>query len=250
MTETSGREVFTIALTAQINLDPARRSYDADTRPRSSTCSASPSAGRATHHSILVGPRDHPRAQLHRHATSPSDAAATTSSWRRPVPLSLPDGEAPLSFHFTGSVLHRGDDARCRSGKLIPWTCSAQWRMPVATWREMMARHYPGGAWVRLRTDTLDALRQRTASHGLPSYDACVAEAAGGRPDMDPALDELLGTLLFEGYALYPYTPGATKNATPTPFGIVYPPIYAQSTPSTFEQLRMQGIARAAAMRC
>ena len=62
---------------------------------------------------------------------------------------------------------------------------------------------------------------------------------------MDPGLEELLGTLLYEGYALYPYTPGATKNATPTPFGIVYPPVYAQSTPSTFDKLRMQGIARA-----
>ena len=62
---------------------------------------------------------------------------------------------------------------------------------------------------------------------------------------MDPVLEELLGTLLYEGYALYPYTPGATKNATPTPFGIVYPPAYAQGTPSTFDKLRMQGIARA-----
>ena len=62
---------------------------------------------------------------------------------------------------------------------------------------------------------------------------------------MDAALEELLGTLLYEGYALYPYTPGATKNATPTPFGIVYPPAYAQATPSTFDKLRMQGIARA-----
>ena len=28
---------------------------------------------------------------------------------------------------------------------------------------------------------------------------------------------------LWEGYALYPYTSGAAKNSTPTPFGIVYP---------------------------
>ena len=62
---------------------------------------------------------------------------------------------------------------------------------------------------------------------------------------MNAALEELLGTLLFEGYALYPYTPGATKNATPTPFGIVYPPAYAEQTPSTFDKLRMQGVAHA-----
>jgi hypothetical protein len=60
---------------------------------------------------------------------------------------------------------------------------------------------------------------------------------------VNAALEELLGTLLYEGYALYPYTPGATKNATPTPFGIVYPPAYAQETPSTFDKVRMQGVA-------
>lgn len=58
----------------------------------------------------------------------------------------------------------------------------------------------------------------------------------------DDALDELVTTLLWEGYALYPYTPGATKNATPTPFGIVYPPAYAAGSPTTFDRIRMQGI--------
>jgi len=53
-------------------------------------------------------------------------------------------------------------------------------------------------------------------------------------------LEELVSSLLYEGYALYPYTPGATKNATPTPFGIVYPPAYAEHNPSAFDLLRIQ----------
>ncbi len=52
-------------------------------------------------------------------------------------------------------------------------------------------------------------------------------------------VDELVDSLLYEGYALYPYTPGATKNATPTPFGIVYPPAYAETLTSTYDHLRM-----------
>jgi hypothetical protein len=55
-------------------------------------------------------------------------------------------------------------------------------------------------------------------------------------------LDELLESLLYEGYALYPYTPGAAKNATPTPFGIVYPPAYAARSGSTFDHLRLEGL--------
>ncbi len=53
-------------------------------------------------------------------------------------------------------------------------------------------------------------------------------------------LDQLVDTLLFEGYALYPYTPGATKNATPTPFGIVYPPRYAQHSGATYDRMRIE----------
>ena len=58
-------------------------------------------------------------------------------------------------------------------------------------------------------------------------------------------VEELIDTLLYEGYALYPYTPGATKNATPTPFGIVYPPVYAAPSPSTFDEIRMPCIVEA-----
>jgi len=56
-------------------------------------------------------------------------------------------------------------------------------------------------------------------------------------------LDELVDTLLWEGHALYPYTPGATKNATPTPFGIVYPPAYAAGSPHTHDRVRLQCVA-------
>ena len=53
-------------------------------------------------------------------------------------------------------------------------------------------------------------------------------------------MNELVESLLYEGYALYPYTPGATKNATPTPFGIVYPPAYARQLDTTFDHLELQ----------
>jgi hypothetical protein len=63
---------------------------------------------------------------------------------------------------------------------------------------------------------------------------------------MDARLEELVGTLLFEGYALYPYTPGATKNATPTPFGIVYPPAYVEGNAHAFDRVRLVGVVQAA----
>jgi hypothetical protein len=60
---------------------------------------------------------------------------------------------------------------------------------------------------------------------------------------MHEQLEELVDSLLYEGYALYPYTPGATKNATPTPFGIVYPPAYAAECAGAFDHARLECLA-------
>ena len=67
-------------------------------------------------------------------------------------------------------------------------------------------------------------------------------------------LDELVDTLLWEGHQLYPYTPGAVKNATPTPFGIVYPSAYARGSGFTHDRMRMEclvdGGALSGTVRC
>jgi hypothetical protein len=56
------------------------------------------------------------------------------------------------------------------------------------------------------------------------------------------SVEQLVDSLLYEGYALYPYTPGATKNATPTPHGIVYPAAYAETNPFAKAVLRAEVI--------
>ena len=61
------------------------------------------------------------------------------------------------------------------------------------------------------------------------------------------AFETLLRTLLWEGYALYPYTSGAAKNSTPTPFGIVYPAPYAATNAGARESLTLRGLALAGA---
>ncbi len=64
---------------------------------------------------------------------------------------------------------------------------------------------------------------------------------------MTAGVTELVDSLLYEGYALYPYTPSATKNSTPTPFGIVYPPAYAETLASTYDVLDLRCVLRAPA---
>ncbi len=64
---------------------------------------------------------------------------------------------------------------------------------------------------------------------------------------MADQLETLVESLLWEGYALFPYTPSATKNATPTPFGIAYPPAYAEQLASTYDHLELRIVLRAPA---
>ena len=49
---------------------------------------------------------------------------------------SLPDGEAPLSFHFNGMILYRGERDRLQVAQ-VPWSCTARGR---CRWRRGSAR--------------------------------------------------------------------------------------------------------------
>ena len=98
---------------------------------------------------------------------------------------SLPDGEVPLAFHFSGSILLRGDDGRVQIVS-VPWSCTTTWRMPVATWREVMRRHYPGRSWVAVQADTVERLSRYRREHGLHSFDACVERMLERDPDEVP----------------------------------------------------------------
>jgi hypothetical protein len=48
--------------------------------------------------------------------------------------------------------------------------------MPVDVWKRTIAAHYPGGGWIRLQRDTLEALGRRKADRGLHTFDDTVRE--------------------------------------------------------------------------
>jgi hypothetical protein len=170
------RPLHAIALSAQINIDPARRSYDDATRERLVELFGPPERWASTTRSFVwtqVG------------ALVPGFEGACEFSLTVPCTYdlelsaakyfySLPDGEIPLTFHFSGTILF-SEEGNVQIA-MVPWSCSARYRLAVADWKRMMALYYPGGGWVRLQTSTLDRLQERKAAAGLPSFDACVAE--------------------------------------------------------------------------
>jgi hypothetical protein len=86
---------------------------------------------------------------------------------------SLGDGDIPLLFLFSGTVFARGD--RGLSVTQVPWDREARYRLPVATWRELMDRYYPNAGWLRLGRDTLDALLRLKARRAVATFDELIA---------------------------------------------------------------------------
>lgn len=173
----SGREVYTIALSAQVNLEPAKRRYDDDARAGLADLFGDPSRWGSTTKPIVwtradvLTPGFTGSCELDLDVPCTFDLDVAVAKYFH----SLRDGEAPVAFHFNGRVLYRGEGGSLQV-VLVPWTCSADFRLPVATWRDMMDRHHPDSGWVRLREPTIGALRGRATERGLHSLDAVVAE--------------------------------------------------------------------------
>jgi len=177
VTEPEGREVYAIALSTQIQIDPARRPHDEATRERLVELFGAPERWGATTHSFQWGRVD---------ALVPSFTGSTLCTLELPCTYDLEvasakyfdalrDGDIPLSFHFNGTVLYRGADDRLQV-VLVPWSCTAQWRMPVDVWKRTIAAHYPGGGWIRLQHETLEALARAKAERGLHTFDDTVRD--------------------------------------------------------------------------
>jgi uncharacterized protein DUF6084 len=172
-----GREIHTIALTTQIQIDPARRAYDDAEHERLVELFGPPERWASTTEVLRWA---------HVAGLVPGFTGATSFAVDVPCTYdlevaaskyfySLSGGEVPLSFLFNGMVLYRGEADRLQVAQ-VPWSCTARWRMPVAAWKGVIAAHYPGGGWVRVQTETLDALAARKADGGHHSYDAVLRE--------------------------------------------------------------------------
>jgi len=184
--EHSGRDVYMIALTIQLMIEPARRSYDDATRERLVELFGAPERWAVTTRSLVWAQLD---------VLVPAFTGSTTVS----VPIScsydlelaaakylhsLPGGEVPLALHFNGTIYYPGDHGALQM-VLVPWNKSTDYRMPVSVWRETVEHYYPNTGWVALRSQTLEALAREKRNRGLPTLDECVrellAEADGDR---------------------------------------------------------------------
>jgi hypothetical protein len=177
VSEPSGRQVYMIALTIQLMIEPARRTYDDATRERLIELFGAPERWAVTTRSLVWSQLD---------VVVPAFTGLTTVA----VPIacnydlevtaakylhSLPDGEAPLALHFNGTIYYPSEDGGLQM-VLVPWTRSVDFRMPVAVWRDTIAHYYPNTGWVGLRSETLERLQRLKVDRGLATFDSCVAQ--------------------------------------------------------------------------
>lgn len=176
VSESTGRDVHAIVLTAQIMVEPARRTYDDTSRERLVELFGAPERWSATTHPFLLAQTSAMIASFTGMTTFPllmpctydMDVAATKYFH------GLGGGEVPLSFQFNGSILYAGEGDRLQIAR-VPWSCVSRWNLPLERWRELMAGHYPEGSWIRLDGATLERLLARRAERHLPTMDAAVA---------------------------------------------------------------------------
>jgi hypothetical protein len=87
----------------------------------------------------------------------------------------LNDGDVPLEFLFSGTVFYSADDGRLQTARLS-WELEAEYRLPVAVWRETMDHHFPGTAWLRLDRESHDRLVAYKSRRALPTWAAAIDE--------------------------------------------------------------------------
>ena len=174
VTEATGVRVHMIALRAQVHIEPQKRRYVAAETGRLSDL-----FGTVERYGDTLKPF------LWTHVSS----MILNFSGETDVELSLPcsydfevaankyltaleAGEIPLVLYFSGTVFVEGEHGI--AAELVSWSTEANYRLPVAVWRETMDAHFPNTAWLRVSSDVFAELDRFRVVRGLRSWDAAL----------------------------------------------------------------------------
>jgi hypothetical protein len=172
--ETTGAQVHAIALRCQIRIEARQRTYAPREQARLADLFGAPARWSETlrslvwtHLSLMVPAfRDGIEVPLPVACTYDLEVAGARYF------QALEEGEVLLLFLFSGSVFVKGPSGF--QVEQVPWDREAICRLPVRLWREMMERYFPGGGWIRLRRESLEALGRFKSERALLTWDDTV----------------------------------------------------------------------------
>jgi hypothetical protein len=164
--------IHTIVLRCQIRIEPTRRKYAAHEQDQLKDLFGEPNRWGQTLRSMLWT-----------HANVVVPAFNDSVTVELPVPCTydfnvattkyfgaLQDGEIPLLLLFSGTIFHEVEDAPLQIAQ-ISWEKEASFRLPVQIWRDMMEMYYPNSAWLNLRKDIFDQLRDYKTRMAIPTWE-------------------------------------------------------------------------------
>jgi hypothetical protein len=174
VTEPEGEAVHAIALRCQIRIEPQRRGYGEAESELLADLFGPPSRWGDTVRPMqfanvsMMVPRFTGTTEVDLPVQCTYDLEVAAGKYF----ASLDDGEIPLLLLFSGTVF-----ARSGTGftvRQVPWHCETRCPLPVAVWREMIDRYFPGSGWLRLHRDTLRALQRYKSARALATWDETV----------------------------------------------------------------------------
>lgn len=175
-----GQAIRSVLLDVQLQIAARRRGYDADAQERLAELFGTPERWSTTLRTLpwtrttLVVPPFTGATMIDLPVTCTYDLEVTAARYL----AALSEGEVPLEFLFSGTLFYAAETGGLQAAR-IAWDREADYRLPVAVWREAIDRHFPDAAWLRLGRASFDRLCAYKARHACTSFDA--------------ALDRLLG---------------------------------------------------------
>ncbi len=175
VTNRGDEPIHTVALKAQIQITPTRRHYDKSEQEPLRDLFGEPERWSQTvrsflwtFSSVIVPPfSGETVVDLPVPCTFDFNVAATKYFG------ALQDGEVPIELLFSGTIFFEGEDGALQVAQ-ISWTKEATFRLPVQTWRAMMAHYYPNSAWLNLHQDTFDRLYRYKIRNSLPTWEQAI----------------------------------------------------------------------------
>jgi hypothetical protein len=169
-------EVKNVQLQCQVRVEPARRRYDDEERERLVELFSDPERWSETLRSLLWSQanvwapafRDECRVELPVPCSCDYGIAITKYF------EGLRNGEAPLSFRFSGAIFYLDDDGLLQIAQ-IPWSKETNFRLPIELWRKMIEHHHQDGVWLRLDREVFERLHAYRRRRRLPSFDHAIS---------------------------------------------------------------------------